>query len=63
MAAMIGSAAARGSDSSPTSSSRLISRPTTKKKIAISPSLIQWSSVCSSAHGPMAMPTWASSTA
>jgi hypothetical protein len=42
MAAAIGSIAFRGSASSPTSSSRLISRPTAKKKIAMRPSLIQW---------------------
>ena len=38
-AAMAGMAARRGSRSSPSTSSRLISRPTTKKKMAISPSL------------------------
>ena len=38
---MAGSAARRGSRSSPSTSSRLISRPTTKKKTVISPSLIQ----------------------
>ena len=41
-AAATGSAAPRTEDSSPTSTSRLISRPTTKKNTAISPSLIQW---------------------
>ncbi len=40
-AAAIGSAARRKSRSSPTTISRFTSRPTTKKKIAISPSLIQ----------------------
>jgi hypothetical protein len=40
-AATIGSAAVRGSRSSPDTSSYLISRPTTKKKIAIRPSLTQ----------------------
>ena len=41
MAAMTGSAARRGSRSSPSTSSRLISKPTTKKKTVINPSLIQ----------------------
>src|SRR3712207_1149315 len=41
-AAATGSAAPRTDDSSPTRTSRLISSPTTKKKIAMSPSLIQW---------------------
>jgi hypothetical protein len=41
-AAAMGSAACRGLASSPMSSSRLISSPTTKKKTAMSPSLIQW---------------------
>ncbi len=40
-AAPAGSANLRGSASSPTSASRLISKPTTKKKTAIKPSLIQ----------------------
>ena len=40
-AAAIGRAARRGSRSSPRTSSRLTSRPMTKKKIAIRPSLIQ----------------------
>ena len=40
-AAIAGSAAFFGSRNSPTTSSRLISSPTTKKKIAIKPSLIQ----------------------
>ncbi len=40
-AAMAGSAAARHSFNSPLTSSRLISSPTTKKKRAINPSLIQ----------------------
>ena len=43
-AAAIGSAAWRGVASSPTRISRFISSPTTKKKIAIKPSLTQWSS-------------------
>jgi hypothetical protein len=38
----MGSAARLGEESSPTRISRLISRPTTRKKTAISPSLIQW---------------------
>jgi hypothetical protein len=41
MAAATGSVALRNDESSPTTSSRLTSRPTTKKKITISPSLIQ----------------------
>jgi hypothetical protein len=40
-AARTGSAAARGSRSSPTVSSRLISRPTTKKNNVIKPSFTQ----------------------
>ena len=40
-AAAKGSAACLGEASSPTSTSRLISRPTMKKKSAINPSLIQ----------------------
>ena len=40
--AATGNAALLNEDSSPTTSSRLISRPTTKKNTAISPSLIQW---------------------
>ncbi len=43
-AAVIGRAARRTDASSPTRTSRLISRPTTRKKIAISPSLIHTSS-------------------
>ncbi len=42
---MAGSAARRGSRSSPSTSSRLISNPTTKKKIDINPSLIHSCSV------------------
>src|ERR671919_160119 len=53
-AAHAGSAAFRGSRSSPSTSSRLISRPTTKKKIAISPSLIQWRRSRSSRRSPSA---------
>ena len=45
-AATIGSVARRTEASSPTSTSRLISRPTTRKKMAMRPSLIQWSSDC-----------------
>ena len=41
-AAMAGSAARRGSFSSPTETSRLISKPTTKKNNVIRPSLTQW---------------------
>ena len=43
-AAAIASAACRGTRISPTSTSRLISRPTTKKKSAIRPSFTQWRS-------------------
>jgi hypothetical protein len=43
-AATTGNAAWRRSRSSPATTSRLISRPTAKKKIVISPSLIQWAS-------------------
>ena len=42
MAAAAGSAARRTDASSPTSNSRLISRPTTKKKITINPSFTQF---------------------
>jgi hypothetical protein len=41
-AATAGSSAARGSRSSPMTSSRLISNPIRKKKIAMRPSLTQW---------------------
>ena len=41
IAAKIGSVACLREDNSPTRTSRLISKPTTKKKIAIRPSLIQ----------------------
>ena len=41
-AAATGTAARRRSDSSPTTTSRLTSRPKTKKKNTISPSLTQW---------------------
>ncbi len=57
MAAMAGSAAWPKVDSSPRSSSRLISRPTRKKKIAISPSLIHSSSGLSIASAPTRTPT------
>ena len=40
----MGSVARRTEASSPTRTSRLISRPTTRKKMAMRPSLIQWSS-------------------
>ena len=53
-AATIGTAARRNVASSPASSSRLISRPTTKKKRAMSASLTQWSSDVSMANGPKA---------
>jgi hypothetical protein len=39
-AAASGKAALRGEESSPTNTSRLISKPTTKKNSAIKPSLI-----------------------
>ena len=48
-----GRAALRGSRSSPCTISRLISRPTTKKKIVINPSLIQNSSGSCRANWPM----------
>src|SRR5687768_11130625 len=54
-AAIAGIAASRGLVSSPTASSRLISRPTTKKKIAMSASLTQacrLRSRCSGEFGP-----------
>jgi hypothetical protein len=41
-AARAGAAVRRGRRSSPVASSRLISRPTTKKNSVISPSLTQW---------------------
>ncbi len=56
-AAITGRAAWRGSASSPTSSSRLSSRPTTKKKNAIRPSLIQWCRDISRRQLPMPMLT------
>ena len=62
-AAMTGSAAACAVDSSPTTSSRLISSPTRKKKIAIRPSLIQWSSDLSSTSGATPRGTCVSSSA
>ena len=51
-AAAIARAALRGSASSPVSTSRLISSPTTKKKIAISPSLTHSSSGFEIANEP-----------
>ncbi len=51
-AAMIGSAALCRSDSAPLTNSRLISAPTSRKKIAIRPSLIQCDSVLLIASGP-----------
>ena len=56
-AAAIGSAARRSSRSSPTTISRLTSSPTTKKKIAIRPSLTQWRSECTKSTGPNRRPT------
>ncbi len=55
IAPAIGSAAWRGDDSSPASPSRLISSPTSRKKIAISPSLIHWWAVSDSAADPAPM--------
>ena len=51
-AAMAGSATLLRSDSSPATTSRLISSPTSRKKIAISRSLIQISRVLSSLNAP-----------
>jgi hypothetical protein len=51
-AAIAGSIARRTLESSPFSSSRLISRPTRKKNTAISPSLIHSSNGLSSASTP-----------
>ena len=53
-AANIGKDACLKEDSSPTIISRLISRPTTKKNIAIRASLTQWSSDISSLKDPIA---------
>ena len=52
MAAAIGSVARRTDASSPTRTSRLISRPTTRKKTAMRPSLIQWSRVSETERSP-----------
>jgi hypothetical protein len=52
-AASTGVASFRGSLSSPRRISYLISRPTTRKKIAIRPSLIQSEKVSSSRIGPI----------
>ena len=57
-AAMAGRAALRGSLRSPTTSSRLISKPATKKKMVISPSLTQWTSDSSRWTGPTVTSTW-----
>jgi hypothetical protein len=51
-AASTGRAALRALRSSPTTSSRLISSPTTKKNSAISPSLIQCRRSNASVHRP-----------
>jgi hypothetical protein len=56
IAATAGNAARLGSLSSPTASSRFTSRPTTKKKTAISPSLTQWRSECFTTTSPT--PIW-----
>ena len=58
-AATIGSAAVLGSRRSPLTSSYLISRPTTKKKITISASLTQCWSDSSRCSGPTSMTRWA----
>ena len=50
---MRGSVAFRKSFNSPSTISRLISRPTTKKNTVISPSLTQWSNDSSISHAPM----------
>lgn len=48
----MGSATCEGFDNSPSTTSRLISRPTSRKNTAISPSLIQWCSGPSAASKP-----------
>ncbi len=58
MAAMIGSAAVFGSRRSPLTSSYLISRPTTKKKITINASLTQCCSDSSRCSGPTSSTRW-----
>jgi len=49
---MAGKAARRQLESSPSITARLISQPMTRKNSAISPSLIQWSTVLSRSSGP-----------
>ena len=56
-AAATGNTVLRGSRSAPCTNSRLISRPTTKKKIVIAPSLIQCCNVSSNALPPTVSPT------
>jgi hypothetical protein len=51
-AARKGNAALRKVESSPTRNSRLISRPTTKKKSDMRPSLIQWWRFSVTTNGP-----------
>ena len=54
-AASAGTPALRRPRSSPVVSSRLISRPTTKKNSAMSPSLIQWRRLSVTATSPIPM--------
>ena len=54
-AATAGSVARLRSRSSPVTSSRLISRPTTKKKMVMSASLTQWTSDSVMARSPQPM--------
>ena len=54
-AAITGSVARRTEASSPTSNSRLISRPTTKKNTTIRPSFTQWDNGFASPNPPMPM--------
>ena len=55
-AAATGRSALRKVESCPTESSRLISSPTTKKKIAIKPSLTQWAADIAKLHVPSVNP-------
>ena len=56
-AATTGSRAARTLESSPTASSRLTSRPMTRKKMAMSPSLTRSRTVSSSCQSPISSVT------
>src|SRR5690554_4870892 len=58
MAAIIGKAAFFGEDNSPLVNSRLSSKPTTKKKIAIKPSLTQCASDILNSYSPKDIPTY-----